>query len=76
MAVISSLIVEVKMGSCEAVLKSLARIPAVSVFGVKENQIVTVVEGDDLKVVEETIKELYFIEKVTGVYPVFSGDYE
>ncbi|GAB4416799.1 MAG: hypothetical protein OHK0032_12820 [Thermodesulfovibrionales bacterium] len=73
---VASVIVEVENGVGEAVLNSLARIDNASVYGVKDNQIVMVIEADDMHVVEETIKEIYAIEKVIGVYPVYAGDYE
>ncbi|RJR13251.1 hypothetical protein C4588_01165 [Candidatus Parcubacteria bacterium] len=76
MMAVASVIVEFENGTGEAVLNSLARINNVSVYGVKDNQIVTVIESDDIKSVEDTIKALYAVDKVIGVYPVFAGDYE
>lgn len=73
---VASVIVEVEEGSGEAVLKSLARINNVSVFGIKDNQIVTVIEAEDIGLIDNTIKRLYTIDRVVGVYPVFAGDYE
>lgn len=73
---VASVIVEAEEGSSEAVLNSLAGINNVSVYGVKDNQIVSVIEGDDIKSVEDTIKVLYTIDKIIGVYPVFAGEYE
>lgn len=73
---VASVIVEVEADSCEAVLNSLAGFNNVSVYGIKDNQIVTVIEGNDMKSIEDTIKALYEIDKVTGVYPVFGGEYE
>lgn len=73
---VTSAIVEVTDGACEAVLGSLAAIRNLSVFGIKENQIVTVIEGDSIQMVENTMKDLYSLENVVGVYPVYAGDYE
>ncbi len=73
---VASVIVEVEEGAGGAVLNSLAEINNVSVYGIKNNQIVTVIEGNDIKTVEDTIKVLYGVDKVIGVYPVFAGDYE
>ncbi len=73
---VASVIVEFENGAGEAVLNSLAGINNVSVYGIKDNQIVTVIDGDDMWIVEETIKRIYAIEKVIGVYPVYAGDYE
>ncbi len=73
---VASVIVEFENGSGEAVLDSLARINNVSVYGIKDNQIVTVIEGEDMQVIDNTIKGLYTIDKIIGVYPVYAGDYE
>lgn len=73
---VASVIVEVEDLSCEAVLNGLAGFNNISVYGIKDNQIVTVIEGDDMKSIEDTIKALYEIDKVIGVYPVFGGEYE
>jgi nitrate reductase NapAB chaperone NapD len=75
MAVVSA-IVEINEGMCEAVLSSLAQISDLNVYGFKDSQIVTVIEGDSVEAVEKIMKHLYTIEHVTGVYPVFAGDYE
>ena len=63
---VTSVIVETEEGGSEAVLSSLALLENVSVFGVKDNQIVTVIEGDDMGVVDETMRRFYTIEKVIG----------
>ncbi len=73
---IASMIVEIEDGAGESVLSSLARMPRISVYGLKENQIVTVVEGDTAQVLDESVKLVSAIEKVIGVYPVFAGEYE
>ena len=73
---VASVIVEIEGDFSEAVLSSLAKIHNASVYGIKENQIVTVIEGDTPHTIEETIKQLYSLEGVIGVYPVFAGDYE
>lgn len=73
---VASIIIEIENGSGESVLNSLAGIENLSVYGIKDNQIVTVVEGGDAKAVEKTINGLHGIEKVIGVYPVFAGDYD
>lgn len=73
---VASLIVEIQEGFSEAVLNSLAKIDNVSVYGLKGNQIVTVIEGDDAFSVENTMKLIHGIPNVIGVFPVFAGDYE
>lgn len=72
---VTGIIGEFEDGAGEAVLNSLAMIDNVSVYGVKENQIVAVIEGDDMNSVEKTMKVMYAIDGILGVFPVFSGDY-
>ena len=73
---IASVIVEAVNGAAGAVADSLGSISDVSVYGVKENQIVVVIEGDTIKAVDETVRGLVGIENVLGVYPVFAAAYE
>jgi nitrate reductase NapAB chaperone NapD len=70
---ISSAVVEIRDGEGEAVLNSLALLEKVSVYGIKDNQIVTVIEGCDMSGIQDTIKKIYGIENVIGVYPVYAG---
>jgi nitrate reductase NapAB chaperone NapD len=70
---IASAVVEIAEGLSEAVLGSLALIPEVSVYGVKENQIVVVMDGDSMGGIEESIRKIQLLEGVTGVYPVYSS---
>lgn len=70
---ISSAVVEIRNGSSENVLNSLARIENVSVFGIKDNQIVAVIEDRDIWGMQDTMKKIYSIENVIGVYPVYAG---
>jgi nitrate reductase NapAB chaperone NapD len=71
-----SVIVDIENNSSEAVLHSLAVIGNVSVFGVKDNQIVVVIEGKDMKAIQNTIKILYSTKNIIGAYPVFACGYE
>ena len=70
---ISSAVVEISNGSSEAVLNSLALMENVSVYGIKDNQIVAVIEESDALCIQNTIKKIYGIEDVVGVYPVYAG---
>jgi nitrate reductase NapAB chaperone NapD len=70
---ISSAVVEVKEGAAGTVLKSLGSIEKVSVYGIKDNQIVMVIEDRDMRSIQDTIKKIYGIESVVGVYPVYAG---
>ena len=70
---IASAVVETEEGLIGAVLGILALMPEVSVYGVKENQIVVVMDGDSIGVIEESIRKMQRLEGVTGVYPVYSS---
>jgi len=67
---IAGIIVEVRNGSDASVLAGLAQMPQISVFGVKENQIVTVIEGDNAASVNDAISRVSLFDGVLGVYPV------
>ncbi len=70
---VSSAIVEIEEGSVEAVLSGLSSMPAISVYGVKENKIVIVIEGESLDVLETSTKAIMAMEGVIGVFPVYSS---
>ncbi len=70
---IASAVVETEEGLIGAVLGILAQMPEVSVYGVKENQIVVVMDGDSIGVIEESIRNMQTLEGVVGVYPVYSS---
>ncbi len=70
---VSSAIVEIEEGSGEAVLGGLSSMPAISVYGVKENKIVIVIDGESLDVVETSTKAIMKMEGVIGVFPVYSS---
>jgi nitrate reductase NapAB chaperone NapD len=67
---IAGIIVEVQNGAEASVLTGLAQIPQISVYGVKENQIVTVIEGDNAASVNDTVSRVSLFAGVLGVYPV------
>jgi nitrate reductase NapAB chaperone NapD len=73
---IASVIVEVREGSSETVLGSLARIPQASVYGTKENQIVTVIEEGTPAAIDAVVLQISALEDVIGVYPVYVGAHE
>ena len=70
---VSSAIVELEVGAGEAVLNSLSTMHAVTVYGMKENKIVIVIDADSLGVIEESTKKIMSMEGVTGVFPVYSS---
>lgn len=70
---VSSAIVEIEESAGEAVLNSLSSMDAVTVYGLKENKIVVVIDADSLGVIEESTKKIMSMEGVTGVFPVYSS---
>jgi nitrate reductase NapAB chaperone NapD len=68
-----SVIVEMREDSGEAVLSGLARIHNAAIYGIKDDKAVVVIEGDDLKAIEDGMTAIRAIEEVSGVYPVFSA---
>ena len=70
---VSSAIVEIEESAGEAVLNSLSSMDAVTVYGLKENKIVIVLDADSLGVIEESTKKIMSMEGVTGVFPVYSS---
>ena len=70
---VSSAIVEIGEGTGEAVLSSLSSMHSVTVYGMKENKIVIVIDADSMGVIEESTKQIMSMEGVTGVFPVYSS---
>ena len=70
---ISSVIVEVEAGADREVMDRIAAIPEASVYGVKDNQIVTVIDGKDTGALRCVMDALAALENVIGVYPVYAG---
>jgi len=72
---IASMIVEIEADAESQVLPQLARISGVSTYGLKDRQIVTVVEGESVTAVNNIVQEISLLERIVGVYPVFAGDH-
>lgn len=70
---VSSAIVEIEESAGEAVLSSLSSMDAVTVYGMKENKIVIVIDADSVGIIEESTKKIMSMEGVTGVFPVYSS---
>lgn len=73
---VTSVVIEISDGVGEDVLSALARVPQVNVYGIKENQIVSVIEGETAGNVEDTVRTIQTLDGVQGVYPVYSGEDE
>jgi nitrate reductase NapAB chaperone NapD len=70
---VSSAIVEIEESAGEAVLSSLSSMDAVTVYGMKENKIVIVIDAHSVGIIEESTKKIMSMEGVTGVFPVYSS---
>lgn len=73
---VTSVVIEVQDGVSEDILGRLALLSNVNVYGMKENQIVTVIEGESAIEVDDTVRTIQALAGVVGVYPVYSGEYE
>jgi nitrate reductase NapAB chaperone NapD len=74
--VISGAVVEIGTNAGESVLRSLALLRNVSVFGIKDHQIVIVIEDKDIDGIQNHIKKISEIGSVVGAYPVFAGSHK
>lgn len=70
---VSSAVVEIEEGTGDAVLRNLSSLSAVTVYGIKDNKIVIVIDAYSLGVVESSTREIMSIEGVTGVFPAYSS---
>ncbi len=73
---IVSAVVEIEPGASEMILGRLAGIREVSVYGMKENHIVVVIESRTMEAAEEALNQVRFINDVIRAYPVFVGQDE
>ncbi|MEW5746677.1 MAG: chaperone NapD [Nitrospirota bacterium] len=71
---IVGLIIKVERGGGEELSKALSAMSHVSIQGVKDNQIVLLLDTDDVHVIARNTKEINEMRGVVGVYPVFSRD--
>jgi nitrate reductase NapAB chaperone NapD len=72
---IASMIVEIEADTEAMVLPELHRIAGVSTYGIKDRQIVTVVEGETMTAVSDIVREISRLNRIVGVYPVFAGEH-
>lgn len=70
---VTSVVVEIQPGMSGAVLHSLALMDKVSVFGVKDDKMVVVLESSSPEELEKTTAGLQDLEFVTSVNPVFTA---
>lgn len=72
---IASMIVEIEADAEALVLPELGRIVGVSTYGIKDRQIVTVVEGETMTAVSDIVHAISLMDRIVGVYPVFAGEH-
>jgi len=72
---IASMIVEIEADTEAMVLPVLNRIAGVSTYGIKDRQIVTVVEGETMTAVSDIVREISLLNRIVGVYQVFAGEH-
>jgi nitrate reductase NapAB chaperone NapD len=70
---VSSAIVEIEESAGEAVLNSISSMDEVTVYGMKENKIVIVIDADSMGIIVESTRKIMSMEGVTGVFPVYSS---
>lgn len=70
---VTSFVVETQPGMSGAVLRDLALMDRISVFGVKDDRMVVVLESATPDELETMTAALQNLEFVTGVNPVFSA---
>jgi len=75
MAVIS-VIVQAHDDCGGLVSEGLSSLTGVSVYGIKEDQVVTVLEGDNMEDVNVLMRQIRDIPEVIGVFPVYGTDYD
>ncbi len=71
---VTGIIVQLEESARDGLLKTLADMPHISIYSVKDNQIVLVIDTDDIYVLTQKTKEIQEMNGVIGVYPVFSLD--
>lgn len=73
---IASVIVESLPGAAALTGEALAALGGISVYGSKEERIVTVIEGESPAVIDGIMRQVLAMESVIGVYPVYAGGYD
>lgn len=71
---IVGLIVQAERGSSEALSQLLAGKEHVTLYGVRDNRIVLMLDTDDIHIIARSTKEINDMSSVVGVYPVFTKE--
>lgn len=73
---VASVIVESLPGAAAVTEEALTALAGVSVYGMKEDKIVTVIEGGSPTEIDRIMRQVLAMQGVLGVYPVFAGGYD
>ncbi len=71
---IASTVVELIEGASETALGRLAVIPQISIYGIRDNRIVAVIEDANPERIEDVVKKISLLDEVRSVYPVYLAD--
>lgn len=71
---IVSIIVQVREDVRNALARVFENMPHISIYGMKDNQIVLMLDTDDIHVLAHNIREIQKMDGVIVVHPVFSRD--
>ncbi len=67
-------VVEIRNDTGEKALAGLAKMPHISIYGIKGDRIIAVIEGPTLNTVDEAIRSVERLDEVICVYPVYLAD--
>ncbi len=71
---IASMVVELLDGANETALGRLAAMPSLSIYGIRDNRVVAVVEELTPALIDDVARRIALMEEVRGVYPVYLAD--
>ncbi len=71
---IASTVVELLDGTSETALGKFATIPQTSIYGIRDNRLIAVIEGATLKRIDDVVQEIRLLDEVNVVYPVYLAD--
>ncbi len=71
---IASTVVELLDGTSETALGRLAVIPQISIYGIRENRVIAVIEGASPQSIDDVVKKIIRLDEVATVYPVYLSE--
>lgn len=70
----TGIIVDVREGYSDSLLRAFSCMPDLRLYGLKNSQLVLMLNTDDTHVLTQKIQEIQNLEGVISVYPVFSRE--